>query len=51
MVVFSLSSFSFATTRGGTGMTGRQSVPGLERPAVLDPLLGSWLAPPSLFSS
>ncbi len=32
-------------------MTGRQSVVGLEGPAASDPLLGSWLAPLSLFSS
>ncbi len=43
--------FAFVTTRGRTGMTGRQSVPGLEGPATSDPLLGSWLVPPSPFSS
>ncbi len=40
---------AFVTTRGRTGMTGRQSVP--EGPAASDPLLGSWLVPSSLFSS
>ena len=43
--------FAFVTTRGRTGMTGRQSVPGLEGPAASDPLLGSWLVPSSPFSS
>ncbi len=42
---------NFSTTRSGTGMTGRQSVPGLEGPATSDPLLSSWLVSPSLFSS